>query len=66
MLNALRREKHVSHFTLDEAVDFMKEIAPEKGYFVHMSHQIGKHDEVNAELPAFIKLAYDGLTLTIE
>ncbi|MCX6275929.1 MAG: MBL fold metallo-hydrolase [Bacteroidetes bacterium] len=66
VINALRREKHVSHFTLDEAVDFMKELAPEKGYFVHMSHQIGKHDEVNAELPAFIKLAYDGLTLNTE
>lgn len=66
VLNALRKEKHVSHFTLDEAVALMKEFAPEQGYFVHMSHQIGKHEEVNKELPAFIRLAYDGLKLEIE
>lgn len=66
VVNALRKEKHVSHFTLDEAVEFMTELAPEQGYFVHMSHQIGKHDEVNDGLPDFIKLAYDGLTLVVQ
>jgi len=66
VLNALRKEKHVSHFTLDEAVALIKELAPEKGYFVHMSHQIGKHDEVNASLPDHIKLAYDGLVVELD
>ena len=66
VLNALRKEKHVSHFTLDEAVAIMKELSPEQGYFVHMSHQIGKHDEVNKMLPPFIKLAYDGLILKVD
>jgi len=65
VLNALRKESHVSHYTLDEAVDLMKEFAPEQGYFVHMSHQIGKHEEVNKSLPENIRLAYDGLTLVI-
>ena len=65
VLNALRREAHVSHFTLDEAVEIMKELAPEKGYFVHMSHQMGKHEEVNAILPEFLRLAYDGLKIEV-
>jgi phosphoribosyl 1,2-cyclic phosphate phosphodiesterase len=63
VLNALRREKHVSHFTLDEAVALLRELSPEKGYLVHMSHQMGKHEDVNAELPEFIRLAYDGLVV---
>jgi len=65
VLNALRKEKHVSHFTLDEAVELMKELNPEQGYFVHMSHQIGKHEDVNMTLPENIRLAYDGLSLLI-
>ncbi|MEO8086247.1 MAG: MBL fold metallo-hydrolase [Bacteroidota bacterium] len=66
VLNALRKEKHVSHFTIDEAVELMKELAPEQGYFVHMSHQVGKHDDLNDELPGFIRLAYDGLVLEVD
>ena len=66
VLNALRKEKHVSHFTLDEAAELLKELSPEKGYLVHMSHQMGRHDEVNDLLPEFIRLAYDGLELEVE
>jgi len=65
VLNALRKEAHVSHYTLDEAVDLINELAPEQGYFVHMSHQIGKHEEVNQTLPENIRLAYDGLKLDL-
>jgi phosphoribosyl 1,2-cyclic phosphate phosphodiesterase len=65
VLNALRKEKHVSHFTLDEAVALMQELKPEQGYFVHMSHQIGLHDEVNKTLPQNIRLAYDGMTIEL-
>jgi phosphoribosyl 1,2-cyclic phosphate phosphodiesterase len=65
VLNALRREPHISHFTFDEAIALVKELRPEIAYFTHISHQLGKHEEVSAELPANIKLAYDGLTITL-
>jgi len=65
VLNALRREKHISHFTLDEAVDEVKEMKIPQGYFTHISHQLGKHDDVNAELPTGMSLAWDNLEITI-
>jgi len=65
VLNALRKEKHISHFTLDEAVELMKELAPEKGYLIHISHQLGTHEEVSKDLPEFIELAYDGLKIEL-
>lgn len=65
VLNALRREKHISHFTFKEAIELMEEFKPEKGYFTHISHQLGLHDRVEEELPDFIRLAYDGLKLQI-
>ena len=65
VLNALRKHEHISHFTLDEAVDLMKELNPEKGYFTHISHYLGAHDEVNAELPDNMELAYDGLEIVV-
>jgi phosphoribosyl 1,2-cyclic phosphate phosphodiesterase len=63
VLNALRKETHPSHFTLDEAVSLLKYIKPEQAYLTHISHQMGLHQEVEAELPAFIKIAYDGMIL---
>jgi phosphoribosyl 1,2-cyclic phosphate phosphodiesterase len=65
VLNALRRETHVSHFTLDQAVAIATELEPEMAYFTHISHQLGKHEDVSKELPSFIRLAYDGLELTL-
>jgi phosphoribosyl 1,2-cyclic phosphate phosphodiesterase len=65
VLNALRHEKHISHFTMQEAVDILTELAPARGYLTHISHQLGRHREVEAELPAFIRLAYDGLQVTL-
>ena len=65
VINALRKRKHISHFTLNEAVDILKEIKPEKGYLTHISHLLGLHDEVEKELPDFINLAYDGLEIII-
>jgi phosphoribosyl 1,2-cyclic phosphate phosphodiesterase len=65
VLNALRKEKHISHFTLDEAVALMIELAPEKGYLIHISHQLGTHEEVSKDLPSFIELAYDGLKIDL-
>ncbi|NCT75579.1 MAG: MBL fold metallo-hydrolase [Chitinophagaceae bacterium] len=62
-LNALRREKHISHFTLDEAVEVIRELGIPQAYLTHISHQLGLHAEVEASLPAGIHLAYDGLQL---
>lgn len=66
VLNALRREKHVSHFNLEEAIALMQELKPETGYFTHISHQLGLHEEVEKELPDNIKLAYDGLVVEVK
>lgn len=65
VINALRREEHVSHYTFQQAIDLMTELKPEKAYFTHISHQLGLHDEVSKELPYFIELAYDGLQIEI-
>lgn len=65
VLNALRREPHISHFTFEEAIDLVKELKPRKAYFTHISHQLGLHEEISKELPANIELAVDGLQLII-
>ncbi|WP_246230478.1 MBL fold metallo-hydrolase, partial [Mucilaginibacter humi] len=65
VINALQKQTHISHFTLDEAIAFAQEIDAETTYFTHISHRLGKHADVMAELPAGIKLAYDGLTVSI-
>jgi phosphoribosyl 1,2-cyclic phosphate phosphodiesterase len=64
VINALRKEKHISHFSLREAVDFIREISPKKAYITHISHQMGLHKEISKELPSEIILGYDGLSLT--
>ena len=65
VLNALQKDKHVSHFTLAEALVMAERIGAEKTYFTHMSHKIGLHKDVEAELPRTIALAYDGLAVTL-
>lgn len=65
VLNALRRETHISHFTLSEAVALAMELEVPEVYFTHISHQLGKHEDVNRELPKHIRLAHDGLTLQL-
>jgi phosphoribosyl 1,2-cyclic phosphate phosphodiesterase len=63
VINALRKEKHISHFSLREAIDFIREISPKKAFITHISHQMGYHSEVTKELPPEIMLAYDGLSV---
>ncbi len=63
VINALQKEKHISHFTLDEAIEFAGQAGAEQTYFTHLSHKMGLHAEVSAALPAGIHLAYDGLIL---
>ena len=65
VLNALRREEHISHFTFQEAIDLAKELDVEQAYFTHISHQLGLHEQVSEELPTNIFLAYDGLKLNL-
>ncbi len=65
VLNALRKENHVSHFTLADAVALANELEVPEVYFTHISHQLGKHKDINSELPAHIQLAYDGLTISL-
>jgi len=63
VLNALRKQHHISHFTLAEAIDVVQELKIPKAYFTHISHQLGLHKEIEAELAEGIHLAYDGLVL---
>lgn len=63
VLNALRKEPHISHFTLEEAVAMANELAVPEVYFTHISHQLGKHEDINRELPPHIRLAHDGLII---
>jgi phosphoribosyl 1,2-cyclic phosphate phosphodiesterase len=65
VLNALRNEPHISHFTLTEAIDLVNELQPKKAYFTHISHQLGLHDEITKLLPNNVELAVDGLQLII-
>lgn len=65
VINALRKQEHLSHFTLDEAVALLEKLQPKKAYLTHISHLLGKHEEVQKELPDFIQIAYDGLELDL-
>lgn len=65
VVNALRRQEHISHFTLDEALSVIARINPVKAYLTHISHLLGKHTDVLDELPANVEIAYDGLVLEI-
>jgi phosphoribosyl 1,2-cyclic phosphate phosphodiesterase len=65
VLNALRKQQHLSHFTLGEAVDLAAELKIPQTYLTHLSHQMGLHHEVEAELPEIVNLAYDGLKISL-
>ena len=65
VVNALRHEKHISHFTLDQAITLINELSPRRGYLTHISHQMGLHRELKAELPPNIEPAWDGLKIEL-
>ena len=65
VLNALRKEKHISHYNLNEAVEMVDKLEIPKGYFTHISHQLGRHAEVESLLPENRHLAYDGLVIHV-
>ncbi len=63
VINALQKQNHISHFTIDEAIAFAESIGAEKTYLTHISHRLGKHADISKILPPGIELAYDGLNL---
>ena len=65
VLNALQKDKHISHFTLEEALEMGRELGAETTYFTHISHKLGKHSDIENELPYSYHLAYDQLVLYI-
>ena len=65
VLNALRHEKHISHFNLPEAIGIVQELEIPQAFFTHISHQLGKHGYIDESLPEGIHLAYDKLTLQV-
>jgi phosphoribosyl 1,2-cyclic phosphate phosphodiesterase len=65
IINALRREKHISHFNLEEALAIVAQVEPRMAYLTHISHHLGLHSEVSKELPPNVQLAYDGLKVRV-
>ncbi|MCP4178927.1 MAG: MBL fold metallo-hydrolase [bacterium] len=65
VINALRKEKHISHFNYEEALGIIRKIKPQKAYLTHISHIFGMHKEISYELPENVCLAYDGLELEL-
>jgi phosphoribosyl 1,2-cyclic phosphate phosphodiesterase len=65
VINALRIEPHISHFNLEEALQFIKQVNPETAYITHISHLLGFHKEVEKTLPKGVFLAYDNLQISI-
>lgn len=65
VINALQKEPHISHFTLAEAIQFAQKVGAETTYLTHISHNLGLHAVVEKDLPANIRLAYDGLKIEL-
>ena len=65
VINALRQKPHLSHFNLDEALNFIKLVDPKKTYLTHISHHLGFHDKVEQSLPENVFLAYDNLKISV-
>jgi phosphoribosyl 1,2-cyclic phosphate phosphodiesterase len=66
VINALRKEKHISHFSLREALSLIEQVSPRKAFITHIGHQMGKHAEINRDLPVNVTLARDGLEVLCE
>jgi phosphoribosyl 1,2-cyclic phosphate phosphodiesterase len=65
VVNALRKEKHISHYSLDEAIALVEELEIPCAYFTHISHQLGLHKDIEKQLPKGMHLAYDGLKISL-
>ena len=65
VLNTLRKEQHISHFSLSEAILLADELKIPQTYCTHMSHQMGRHEDVSKELPQGVCLSHDGLVINV-
>ena len=65
IINALRKEEHISHFNLDQALAFIEKVNPEVAYLTHISHLFGKHEDILMQLPSNVKVAYDGMEIDV-
>lgn len=65
VLNALRVQTHISHFSLEEALRLIAHIKPDRAYLTHISHQMGKHNDVSKLLPQNVSIAYDTLSIVV-
>lgn len=65
VVDALRIAPHPTHFNLQQALDIVKDLRPERAYFTHISHKLGFHKEIQAQLPDNVFLSYDGLKVVI-
>jgi len=65
VINALRKEQHISHFNLEEAIELVDELKPKRAFFTHISHLMGRHADVSKELPPHVAIAYDGLEVEL-
>lgn len=66
IVNALRQRDHFAHFTLDEAIALIEELKPGRAYLTHFCHEIGRHEDLEAKLPPYIRPCYDGLTIHLD
>lgn len=65
VINCLHEHKHISHFNLEEVLEFIADVKPEKAYLTHISHYFGTHEEIKTKLPENVFPAYDGLRFEI-
>ena len=65
VINALRKEKHISHFNLEQALEVIQQVNPEKAYLTHISHGFGRHNEIQSWLPDHVFAAFDGQYVNI-
>lgn len=65
VINSLRISEHMSHMSLAETLNVISKIQPERAYLIHMSHDMGLHEETSKMLPSNVRFAYDGLILRI-
>lgn len=66
VINALRKTEHISHMTLDDALNIIDTVKPRIAYLTHLSHDMGLHDDVENRLPSNVKIAYDNLIINID
>jgi phosphoribosyl 1,2-cyclic phosphate phosphodiesterase len=65
VISGLRKQKHISHFSLQEALQLIAELSPQRAYITHISHQMGKYEDIQKDMPAGVMLAYDGMQIEL-